>query len=291
MRKQLDRALAALAAAEQPLTDETVHDARKLLKRVRAGLRLLRPRLEPGIYKRENACFRDAAQPLTELRDATMFVDTLDKLTASFAGQVDPEVLSELRQEFADHQDEVRRRVLEGGTLGPARESLKEARERMGRWRVGRRGWSVLGAGLKRVYRSGRDAFVAAQEDASVANLHEWRKQAKYLRHQLEVLQPLRPARIKKLVRQAQTLGDLLGDDHDLAILCARLGEEPGLFVADRPAVNELVTLVGRRRSDLQAQAFAVGRLLYADRPQAFGRYLRRYWHAWRAAAGAKALV
>jgi CHAD domain-containing protein len=217
-----------------------------------------------------------------------MLIDTLDQLTKTFAGQVDPEALAEVRQRLREHQEEVRRRVLEGGTLGPARESLKEARERMEHWPVGRRGGSALGAGLKRVYRSGRDAFAAAQEEASVENLHEWRKQTKYLRHQLEILQPLRPARLKELAGQARALGDLLGDDHDLAVLCQKLGGEPERF-SDRDTVNALVTLAGHRRADLQVQAFAVGRRLYSRKPKVLTRCLRRYWRTWRAGARARA--
>ena len=61
----------------------------------------------------------------------------------------------------------------------------------------------MLGAGLKRVYRNGRDAFAVAQDDPSQEHLHEWRKQVKYLWHQLQVLQPIQLGQLTALADQA----------------------------------------------------------------------------------------
>src|SRR4051812_12540678 len=83
LRKQIDKAVEALAD-EQSLSDEDVHDIRKSLKRVRAALRLLRPAIGSSTYRGENVCFRDAARPLTELRDAKVLVDTLGGLKDRF---------------------------------------------------------------------------------------------------------------------------------------------------------------------------------------------------------------
>src|SRR4051794_31867359 len=79
LRKQVGKALEALNT-DGPLADEVVHDARKRLKKARALLRLLREALGPRIYRRENACLRDAGRPLTEVRDAKVLVDTFDEL-------------------------------------------------------------------------------------------------------------------------------------------------------------------------------------------------------------------
>jgi CHAD domain-containing protein len=282
VRKEVGKALEALGGGGGPLSDTAVHDARKRLKKARALLRLLREALGDRAYQRENAALRDAARPLTEVRDAKVLVDALDQLAEYFAGQVDLKTLRKVRRPLRDHQREVRRRLLgEGDALGPVKESLAAARQRVKRWPVGRRGWSVLGAGIKKVYRQGRDARAAAQDDPSVENLHEWRKQAKYLWHQLQVLHPLWPAVLDELADQAHALADALGDDHDLAILRQQLQEErdrsPGGAAADT-----LVGLIDRRRAELQEQAWAVGQRLYEEKPKAFVQRLHGYWRAWR---------
>lgn len=286
VRKQTRKALETLDS-NHSLSDEAVHDARKRLKRVRAALRLVRTALGSRVYDRENAGFRDAARPLTEVRDAKVLIDTLDKLTEHFGEQVDGSALEDVRRGLRAHQREVRRRVLkEDNALEPVKESLEAARERVEKWSVGTRGWSVLGAGLRRVYRSGRDAFAVAQEDPSVENLHEWRKQAKYLWHELQVFQPIWPPIMEELAEQAHTLGDHLGDDHDLAVLRQKLQEEPERF-PDRATVDLLTALIDRRRSELQEQALALGRRLYDEKPKAFVGRLEGYWHTWRSEAPA----
>jgi len=80
---------------------------------------------------------------------------------------------TQLRKEILGKPDSLR------GT----RKSLREARNRAGKWHAGRHGWSVLGVGLKRTYSSGREAFERARVAPTNEHLHEWRKQAKYFWH------------------------------------------------------------------------------------------------------------
>jgi hypothetical protein len=78
--KEVKKALQELSAAEAPDADEDVHEARKRFKKVRALFKLVRRGLGPAVYRRENATFRDTGRPLTEVRDAKVLVDTLDRL-------------------------------------------------------------------------------------------------------------------------------------------------------------------------------------------------------------------
>ena len=73
------KALACLTEVWPP-ADARIHDARKRIKRARAALRLLRDALGESVYQRENAALRDAARPLSEVRDAKILIDALDEL-------------------------------------------------------------------------------------------------------------------------------------------------------------------------------------------------------------------
>ena len=81
----LDQALKALQG-NQPLADTAVHSARKQLKKGRADLRLLRKALGSQTYTYENTALRDVARPLTAVRDARTFMDTLDTLVEHSEG-------------------------------------------------------------------------------------------------------------------------------------------------------------------------------------------------------------
>jgi hypothetical protein len=107
-----------------------------------------------------------------------------------------------------------------------------------------------------------------------VESLHEWRKRVKDLWYDHTLLRQLWPPVLTAVGDQAHELSDLLGDDHDLAMLAAWVREHV-------PATGpEFFETVERRREELQGQAFALGALLYADKPSAFVGRLERLWDA-----------
>ena len=65
------------AANDNP--QEAIHQVRKRCKRVRAIVRLLRPRAK-AIYLRENAAFRKMARRFSSFRDADVRLKTFDEL-------------------------------------------------------------------------------------------------------------------------------------------------------------------------------------------------------------------
>jgi CHAD domain len=119
----------------------------------------------------------------------------------------------EYRSGIRDFHDELtRERVRTQGKLAGhdglarSRRLRHRARAHVRHWHVGRKGWSVVSAGLGKVYGQGRDALEAVRNMPTDSALHEWRKQAKYPRHQLQLLRPIRPA----------TLGGMVDDLHRL---------------------------------------------------------------------------
>src|SRR5262249_4377665 len=134
-------------------------------------------------------------------------------------------------------------------------------------------------------YRRAAQAQEAAAADPTVENLHACRKQAKYLRYQLEVLRPLWPERMQELAREADLMGDVLGDDHDLAGLRQLLTEDPERF-GDAGDQEVLLALIDRRRAELEAEVLLLGQRFFQDRPRELLRRLKGYWRTWRAQTG-----
>jgi CHAD domain-containing protein len=118
-------------------------------------------------------------------------------------------------------------------------------------------------------------------EEPTVKKLHEWRKQAKYLRYQLELLCAVWPGMMEPLAGQADHLGDLLGDDHDLAVLRQMLTQHPERF-DDEEELALLFALIDRRREELETEANLLGRWLFQDSPKDFAQRLKGYWIAAR---------
>jgi CHAD domain-containing protein len=280
-REQLDRSIAELTGrvSEDPV--EAVHEARKALKQERSLLRLARGALEPGDRRRENAALRDTARMLSAARDAEVMVQALDELSARYPGQVPQSTFEAIRQRLRAKRDPARQRLLASGLTAAAADDLDAIRTRIDGWTLRRDGWKALEPGLERGYRRGRRAFERARAKPTVENFHEWRKRAKDLWYALRLLKPASPAIIGGHADEAHALADLLGDDHDLALLRDALRGGAGEVPVDVDAVLELTD---HRREQLQGEAMRVGERLYAERPKAFRRRMHRYWKATREA-------
>jgi len=264
--------------------DSSIHAARKELKRARATLRLLRDALGKTAYKKENTALRDAARPLSEARDGRVLLDALSTLVKYYGAPAANLPLSGFKRALTRRRTQARRRVLgKPGPLRHARKALRKVRSRSDDWDVGRHGWSVLGAGLKRTYTKGRNALARARARPTNENLHECRKQTKYFWHQLQLFEPLRPeSKVAGLAGLAHQVEDLLGDDHDLAVLAEQAKEARDAF--PKPAGREgLLTLIERCRAGLQKKALQLGLRLYEERPAVFIARIEKYWRKWRA--------
>jgi CHAD domain-containing protein len=101
--------------------------------------------------------------------------------------------------------------------------------------------------------------------------VHEARKDAKKARALLRLYRG-----DLDRAKAAKALAELLGDDHDLAVLDARLGEYPPAEVADARE------LVAHRREELQDEALRLGRRVYAESPKRFRQRIGRYLQAGR---------
>jgi CHAD domain-containing protein len=289
VRKQLDQALEELTGKGQRERDEVVHEVRLCFKKVRSVLRLVRPEIGEKCYRAENVCFRDAARPLTEVRDARILMETIDTLRKHFKEHVAGRAFQNVRAAMRDHLRSVRKRVLDDeNAFSVVAETVRRARDRVSDWAKFPDRWPVLGEGLEDTYRRASDDFDVAENDPIVEKLHEWRKSAKYLRYQLEIVTPIWSERLEELANEADKMSDLLGDDHDLSVLRQMLTDDPERF-GDEDDQEMLLALIDRRRADLTKDALDLGRRYFQDRPNEFARRLKKYWKNWRSPAEAPA--
>jgi len=120
--------------------------------------------------------------------------------------------------------------------------------------------------GFARAYRAGRRAERAARKKPDDERLHELRKRTKDLWHAAQIVRPLAPKPMGKVVKRAHELADLLGDDHDLAVLLATARDRRA-ELADGE-LDRLQKEVGRRRKRLQRRALKRARRVYRRRPR-----------------------
>ncbi len=276
--------------------DEAVHTARKAMKRLRGMLRLVRDEVGTPAYRVENTLLRDTARRLAPARDGFVMLRTLDGLRDAYRGVLRKRAFDHTRSYLQARHDEARRTVIEDDQLiADVVVTLKAARARYAAWeaaslerpnsKLAARGmrddFDAMAPGLRRVYARGRRAMRQAYRDGTVESFHEWRKRVKYLRYQLEALEPIWPELLAAHAGRLDELGELLGDDHDLAEL-GDIVRDDGAATADQRERTLLLALVHRTRLELQYEARPLGWALYAETPDEFVARLGAYWQAAR---------
>lgn len=282
-RTRLDRILGALASLDEaPPSAEAVHESRRDLKKLRALLRLARTSLGGETYRLENAAYRDAARLLSAVRDAGVLLHTFDKLRGELAGHAPQAALDAMQRGLTDARRAAEHTLDPRERLPEVVASLATARARIDHWpQPGKidESWHTPGRGLAATYRRGRKAMHRAAEAGAEDDFHGWRKQVKHLAYQCQLLGPLLGETFKKKRHRLVSLGDLLGNEHDLAVLALALAR-------DHPDLLPIVAVVTRHitahRRELQHAALKLGERVYRRKPRRFEQRLKDCWKQWR---------
>jgi CHAD domain-containing protein len=283
--EELDSAIEQLRVRLDEDPVQAIHSARKSLKKERALLRLVREAVYPDVYRDENQVFRDAGRRLSGTRDAQVALETLDKLREQYTGQLSASTFDAL--EGALHLRTPRTgpgsavRAVAAAVAG----DLEAARGRLLRWTGHAISWKQLERGLDRTYKRGRKALAEAMDDSADELMHEWRKRVKDLWYHQRILHPLWPALMEAQAGQLDGLGELLGDDQDLANLRRTITTEESLTSTVADDLDPLVDLIDQRRAQLRDQALRLGQRVYAESPTAYRERHRSYYRAPHATA------
>jgi CHAD domain-containing protein len=254
-----------------------VHGVRKDMKKLRTVLRLVRFELGKERYRWENSRFRDAARTLSEARDAEVKLETLEVL-AEHEEDLPGEAVDAWRKILDRDREAAANFAHDEEALAEARSLIESGLEGIHAWELEGDSWKLIEPAVIRTYRRGRRAMKKARARRRDGDLHEWRKRAKDLWYELRLLSCAWPGPLEATAEEAHRLTVLLGDHHDLAVLREDLRER-NLGEAETAA---LAAAIAHRQEELAAEAFSLGRRLYAERPQELNRRLRRYWRTWR---------
>jgi CHAD domain-containing protein len=309
---QLDIAIESIGAMPADPAEERVHEARKALKRMRALLRLLENELGADAYDRDSAVVRDAGRRLAPARDAAVLLSTLDRLVERHPKRLGTRGgVQRLRAQLRREREGAAALALaRAGRGGDVLDDLLALRARI----AARQPLSVsspasLEPAVARVYGMGRRRMRRAARSGGRSNgrkLHEWRKRVKDLRYVAEMLERADPGKhergghergghergghkrgghkrtrakaafVGRVARRADDLGELLGEEHDLAVLAERVradahdGRLPSTL--GRGSRRALLKAIARRRRRLRKRALRDGARLYARPPKSFAR-------------------
>jgi CHAD domain-containing protein len=278
-RKRIERALQCLKDCER---SAAIHNARKEMKKAKAVLELARWGISKKKFRRIEKRLKKAAACLSDARDAEVIAKTLRDLTRRSKGQLSSPTFRDMRVELQDASRKARKRLVKKGGNSRAAKILRHAKRNFADIEIDDKEWDVIGRGVREAYDEGKAAHAIASENRSAEHFHQWRKAAKDLWYQVTLLEPIWPEQLDALAQELKTLGDCLGEDHDLFVLRCWLKERHGEKAKTTKRLTLLQQLIADRQRDLRTQALDIGKQFYEEISSAFCRRLETYWNTWR---------
>ncbi|HZR04776.1 MAG TPA: CHAD domain-containing protein [Candidatus Udaeobacter sp.] len=246
----------------------TVHEVRKHLKKLRAAMRLAIPEVGKSWHTREDRCVRKIGRLVSDLRDAQVRLQTLIQLKEETAKTGEKrfahieELLSLERESFS---------AAFAGWQKQAIPQLERVEARLLKWPLEDLTWTQVCGAVAKIYKRGQRGLSKTINDEEPENFHAWRKRVKDLWYQLRILQPLNRVVLTEMAHDAEVLGELLGLEHDLDFLWARL-EKDSTDEALRDELAQLEKLIRKRGKRLRTDALELGRRFYAEPAKAFAK-------------------
>ncbi len=266
----IDEITSARAMIGDPDLDrsEAIHRTRRCLKRVRSLWDVLEPL--PGANRDGRIRqVRDAARLLAPARDADVMAAEARRLheRAEGAAHLATEAFLGRCEDRARHAHlatppfdlvAARMRACEADAR-----SLPTAFE----------GGRLLAESLVAAYRRGRKDWREIDDGATGDALHDWRKRVKHRRHLSAIVPIDTPVTSRSVQTDLDQLGEILGEEHDLAVMRHRIENDPDLM-PETKGRDDLLDLIARRRRKLKKAALELGGDLYDLRSRAFEREL-----------------
>ena len=280
-REETRRAQAEIAD-DALSTERTIHQARKRTKRLRGLMRLLRPAFPD--YRAEATHLRNAARGLSRLRDRDVMIATHDALMDRTGA--DRRRYAPVRAHLTRARNRVAAEADPQAALDTYAGEMAAIGDRAGAWPLTGKDAKALRAGLERTWARARKAMKTAKTSGDIEALHAWRKRVKDHWYQARLLTPVAPQLFRERAKQAGALGEILGDIHDLDVYRAHL-DGPEASGLDPVRRGELVELASTRIGELEREAFALGKALFAQPPGEMAAEGAAAWKAWRKGTGA----
>jgi hypothetical protein len=280
---QLDVAIDALQSDSGSRSTREIHETRKAIKRLRALLRLLRVQIGQSEFSHETELLRDCAGRLAGARDAEVMSQTLKDLVERHPKRLGANRrVARLSDRLLAESKAASAQTLSSDARAVLLDQLCAMRQRVDAWRLLHGDFELIDGALCDIYRRGERAYGKARKRNDPSVMHDWRKRVKDLRYAAQALTRSDAKRasdlqhMRALARRADRLAEILGEEHDLAMLGELVRERRDLFDGHKRIRKTLLRLIDERRARLRRKALGLGGELYEQRPKKFVRSVKR---------------
>ncbi len=271
---QIDRALMVLTPQEGG--EPGVHQARRSFKRFRALMHFAKPGFSKRDFKEFNQRVREIASRFSTTRDRQVMTETLIKIEASAEAKAARQAAQRAKQLLQEKGDESQRQMDET-KLALAIEDLHRLRLDFEKVNITLESFADLTKGMCTVYRGCRIGQTTAEHSATDEDYHDWRKHVQRHWRHLQLIRRAWPGIIRVHIAEARELSQILGEDHDLAVLRYFI-EANRKRLGPKSDQQALIAECIKRQAQLRRAAHVSGLRLFADKPKALMHRFSVYW-------------
>lgn len=244
---------------------EAVHDARKNIKRVRALYRLVQS--DAGDFARdENRRLRAIARDLSHFRDAAAIAETTDYLEQQTDGRETKAAVHRLGKLMKARRDGIARQQHDlEKTLATCCIGIAAATSALGGLRLPtlrKQAIRCLADGWGKTSKRARKALSSCDGATDDEPYHDLRKRSQDRFMHAALLRDAWPSGMISIQRQAKALVDILGHEHDLAVLQDQMVAQDDIAPDDQ---QHLLAAIVAERARLQLAARKTGADIFID--------------------------
>lgn len=276
---ELEKAIETLEARPDGL-HEAIHAARKKFKRLRNLYRLLVTG-DKDFRHRENARFRDAGRSLSQLRDATALIETVEHLADHALTDDESETLAAAREVLAMRRDDIAAAETDleakvAAVVDECRAAI-DALDTLTLPSKPGHAARLVGKGWRKGLEKAHEALETCQGESHGEAFHDLRKAAQAYWMNLSLMLGLWQSAFVAKRNDAKRLVDLLGHEHDLTVLTTLLDHEPETF-GNGEGQSFLLAIIIRRQMELRREALALAGQVFADPAGAEAAIVETLW-------------
>lgn len=268
--------LAHGSLATEPNRHTGVHSARKCFKRLRSLLLLARPGMPEPVFANLTARVARIGKGLAAARDSQALLDALDKLERNTEPGLGEGPMQSVRG-WLHKRRQAAEQNLEQTTASEAMRMLLEIRPGFAGLAVYPDDFTPLSKGIERCYRATRKHFKAVFDSDDAEEMHEWRKGVQHHWRQMQLLTPCWPSELAARADASRALSQLLGEDHDIAMLM-HLVETPTMTFGSPEDTAAFMKRCRKRHKALRKEAKIKGKRLFVEKPGPFADRIHAYW-------------
>lgn len=279
-RLMIEECKTAIGYLDKSQTDEekhqAVHEVRKAFKKIRGCLRLVRDHID--YYKEENVWFRDWAREISDIRDATANIEILDALEKQYDSELYENAFDKLHKKLLQQREDYAEGAFHNDNLlKNLRQAIEEKVEVIPGWPLNIQTFDDIRPSLKRTYKRGYKGVKKAAKTGKIEDFHEWRKRAKYLRYQIDVLNRTWPNMLEVYEDELHDITDFTGTLNDLQNLQHTINdlEEPFESREEKMLFNAITQ---KHKKVMKRHALLKGKKCYFDDPSKFCDRMKVFW-------------